>query len=297
MKRDDEMRIVVTGGAGFIGSAVVRHLVLETGAQVLTIDKLTYAGTLTCLKAVDGHPNHRFVQADICDEIAVGRAVSEFRPERIIHLAAETHVDRSITGAKAFVETNAVGTFTLLEVARNYWLTLDAPAQRSFRFLHVSTDEVYGSLGDSGLFSETTPYDPASPYAASKAASDHLVMAWHRTYGLPVVISNCSNNYGPYQFPEKLVPLVILNAMEGKPLPVYGAGTNVRDWLHVDEPCPRARLDRIARAAGGKVQCRRPQRAPQHRRRATHRAGHGRAAARRCAAPAPDHFGGRSSGP
>jgi dTDP-glucose 4,6-dehydratase len=235
MKRDDEMRIVVTGGAGFIGSAVVRHLVLETGAQVLTIDKLTYAGTRTCLKAADGHPNHRFVQADICDEIAVGRAVSEFRPERIIHLAAETHVDRSITGAKAFVETNAVGTFTLLEVARNYWLTLDAPARRAFRFLHVSTDEVYGSLGDAGFFTETTPYDPASPYAASKAASDHLVMAWHRTYGLPVVISNCSNNYGPYQFPEKLVPLVILNAMEGKPLPVYGAGTNVRDWLHVDD--------------------------------------------------------------
>jgi dTDP-glucose 4,6-dehydratase len=235
MKRDDEMRIMVTGGAGFIGSAVVRHLVLETGAQVLTIDKLTYAGTRTSLKAIDGRPNHRFVQADICDEIAVGRAVSEFRPERIIHLAAETHVDRSITGAGTFVETNVVGTFTLLEVARDFWLTLDGPARRSFRFLHVSTDEVYGSLGDAGLFSETTPYDPASPYAASKAASDHFVMAWHRTYGLPVVISNCSNNYGPFQFPEKLVPLVILNAMEGKPLPVYGAGTNVRDWLHVDD--------------------------------------------------------------
>jgi dTDP-glucose 4,6-dehydratase len=178
------MRIMVTGGAGFIGSAVVRHLVLETGAQVLTIDKLTYAGTRTSLKAVDGHPNHRFVQADICDEIAVGRAVSEFRPDRIIHLAAETHVDRSITGAKAFVDTNVVGTFTLLELARNYWLTLDGPARRSFRFLHVSTDEVYGSLGDAGFFTETTPYDPASPYSASKAASDHLVMAWHRTYGL-----------------------------------------------------------------------------------------------------------------
>ena len=185
------MRIIVTGGAGFIGSAVVRHLVIEAGAQALTIDKLTYAGTRTALRAVDGHPNHHFVQADIGDEAAVGRILAEFRPQRIIHLAAETHVDRSITGAKAFVDTNIVGTFTLLERARDYWTSLDREARQAFRFLHVSTDEVYGSLGADGVFTETTPYDPASPYAASKAASDHLAMAWHRTYGLPVVISNC----------------------------------------------------------------------------------------------------------
>jgi dTDP-glucose 4,6-dehydratase len=229
------MRVIVTGGAGFIGSAVVRHLVLRTGATVLTVDKLTYAGTRTSLKAVDDHPNHHFVQADICDETAVARALSEFRPQRIIHLAAETHVDRSITGAKTFLETNVIGTFTLLELARQYWMTLDRQAREAFRFLHVSTDEVYGSLGTDGLFTETTRYDPGSPYSASKAASDHFATAWHRTYGFPVVISNCSNNYGPFQFPEKLIPLAILNAMEGKALPVYGAGTNVRDWLHVDD--------------------------------------------------------------
>jgi dTDP-glucose 4,6-dehydratase len=229
------MRVIVTGGAGFIGSALVRHLVLEKGYEVLTVDALTYAGCEASLRAVEGKANHRFLKADIRDRAAMDAAVADFRPDRIMHLAAESHVDRSITGAADFIQTNVVGTFTLLEAARGYWSTLDPAAREAFRFLHVSTDEVYGSLGDEGLFTEITPYDPSSPYSASKAASDHLAKAWERTYGLPVIVSNCSNNYGPYHFPEKLIPLTILNALAGRPLPVYGKGENVRDWLYVDD--------------------------------------------------------------
>jgi len=228
------MRILVTGGAGFIGSAVVRHLV-GLGAEVLTVDKLTYAGNLESLRTIENAPNHRFLKADICDRGAIADAFASFRPDRVYHLAAESHVDRSITGAADFVNTNVIGTFTMLEAARAYHAGLAAEEKAAFRFLHVSTDEVYGSLGPEGLFTETTPYDPSSPYSASKAASDHLAVAWHRTYGLPVVISNCSNNYGPYHFPEKLIPLIILNALHGKPLPVYGDGSNIRDWLYVED--------------------------------------------------------------
>lgn len=229
------MRVIVTGGAGFIGSALVRHLVLEKGYDVLNIDKLTYAGNLPSLKLVDGRNNYQFCQADICDRQAMEQAVQGFRPDRIMHLAAESHVDRSITGASDFVQTNVIGTFILLETARGYWNGLSGAGKDAFRFLHVSTDEVYGSLGDEGLFEETTPYDPSSPYSASKASSDHLAKAWERTYGLPVVVSNCSNNYGPYHFPEKLIPLIILNALSGRRLPVYGKGENIRDWLYVED--------------------------------------------------------------
>jgi len=229
------VRVIVTGGAGFIGSAVVRHLVLEQGCTVLNIDALTYAGNLASLRDVDGRSGYSFLHANICDRPAMEQAFATFRPDRIMHLAAESHVDRSITGAADFVQTNVIGTFTLLEVARGYWNGLDAATKDAFRFLHVSTDEVYGSLGEDGLFAETTPYDPSSPYSASKAGSDHLAKAWHRTYGLPVVVSNCSNNYGPYHFPEKLIPLTILNALAGRPLPVYGKGENVRDWLYVED--------------------------------------------------------------
>jgi len=228
------MRIIVTGGAGFIGSALVRHLVGE-GHEVLTIDALTYAGNRASLRDVEANARHRFVHADICDRAAMEQAFAAFKPERVMHLAAESHVDRSISGAADFVQTNVVGTFTLLEVARAFWSQLPADAAAAFRFLHVSTDEVYGSLGDQGLFREDTPYDPSSPYSASKAASDHLAKAWARTYGLPVVVSNCSNNYGPYHFPEKLIPLIILNALQGRDLPVYGAGDNIRDWLYVED--------------------------------------------------------------
>jgi len=229
------MRVIVTGGAGFIGSALVRYLVLEKGYDVLTIDALTYAGCEASLKVVDNKPNHRFLKANICDGAAMAAAIADFAPDRIMHLAAESHVDRSITGAADFIQTNMVGTFTLLEAARAYWNGLEGQAKQDFRFLHVSTDEVYGSLGEEGLFAETTPYDPSSPYSASKAASDHLAKAWQRTYGLPVVVSNCSNNYGPYHFPEKLIPLTILNALAGRALPVYGKGENIRDWLYVDD--------------------------------------------------------------
>lgn len=229
------MRILVTGGAGFIGSALVRHLVSEVGVEVLTVDKLTYAGNLASLKPIENAPNHRFLQADICDRAAINEAFAAFQPDYVMHLAAESHVDRSITGAADFIQTNVNGTFTMLEAARQYWSGLPEDAKSAFRMLHVSTDEVYGSLGEHGLFEETTPYDPSSPYSASKAASDHLATAWQRTYGLPIVISNCSNNYGPFHFPEKLIPLIILNALEGKPLPVYGNGMNIRDWLYVED--------------------------------------------------------------
>jgi dTDP-glucose 4,6-dehydratase len=229
-----QRRVLVTGGAGFIGSAVCRHLV-GAGCSVLNVDALTYAGNLQSLATIDNSPNYRFAKIDICDRRALTEAFAAFEPEQVIHLAAESHVDRSITAGDAFIQTNIVGTFSMLEAARAYWQALTPPKRDRFRFLHVSTDEVYGSLGDDGLFAETTPYDPSSPYSASKAASDHLVSAWARTYGFPAVISNCSNNYGPYHFPEKLIPLIILNAIHEKSLPVYGAGGNVRDWLFVED--------------------------------------------------------------
>jgi dTDP-glucose 4,6-dehydratase len=229
-----QRKVLVTGGAGFIGSAVCRRLVAD-GASVLNLDALTYAGNLQSLAMIDNAPNYRFAKVDICDRRSVAEAFETFAPDHVIHLAAESHVDRSITGSDAFIQTNVVGTFTMLEAARAYWQSLKAPLREAFRFLHVSTDEVYGSLGDEGAFVEETAYDPSSPYSASKAAADHLVSAWARTYGFPALISNCSNNYGPYHFPEKLIPLIILNAIHGKPLPVYGAGANVRDWLYVED--------------------------------------------------------------
>lgn len=229
------MRFLVTGGAGFIGSAVCRFLAGELCADVLNIDALTYAGNLASLKAIENRPNYAFRQADIRDRAAMDAAFAAFRPTHVLHLAAESHVDRSIGGAGDFISTNLVGTFTVLEAARVYWTGLPEGERAAFRLLHVSTDEVYGSLGPDGFFDEETPYDPSSPYSASKAGADHLAMAWHRTYGLPVVLSNCSNNYGPFHFPEKLIPLAILNALHGKPIPIYGSGEQVRDWLHVED--------------------------------------------------------------
>jgi dTDP-glucose 4,6-dehydratase len=226
---------IVTGGAGFIGSAVARHLIGDTDHRVIVVDKLTYAGNLDNLAPVARDSRFTFVQADICDAARIGELMAKAKPDVLMHLAAESHVDRSIDGPAEFMRTNVTGTFTLLEAALAHWRGLPSRAKDGFRFHHVSTDEVYGSLGAGGLFTEDMPYRPNSPYAASKAASDHLVRAWHRTYGLPAIISNCSNNYGPYHFPEKLIPLIILNAIEGKELPVYGKGENVRDWLYVED--------------------------------------------------------------
>ena len=229
------MRILVTGGAGFIGSNLVRHILTTTDHEVLNVDKLTYAGNRHSLDDLASNPRYKFAQVDICDSFAIGRYFAEFQPDWVMHLAAESHVDRSIDGPGAFIHTNIVGTFTLLQAARGYYEKLTGGAKDAFRFLHVSTDEVYGSLGESGYFLEDTPYDPHSPYSASKAASDHLARAWADTYKLPVLVTNCSNNYGPYQFPEKLIPVVILKALRGDPIPVYGKGENIRDWLYVGD--------------------------------------------------------------
>lgn len=230
------MKILITGGAGFIGSAVIRHIINHTEHQVLNIDKLTYAGNLESLAEIEKNPRYFFESLDICNTAAIESAFNRFQPNLVMHLAAESHVDRSIDGPANFISTNIVGTYNLLEVARKYWHTLNEVDKALFRFHHISTDEVYGDLDNTNaLFTESTPYAPSSPYSASKASSDHLVRAWHRTYGLPTIVTNCSNNYGPYHFPEKLIPLVILNALDGKPLPIYGKGNQIRDWLYVED--------------------------------------------------------------
>lgn len=241
------LRLLVTGGAGFIGSALIRQLINETDATVINVDKLTYAGNLASLEPIATSSRYHFVQADICDAAAMKTVLAEYQPTAVMHLAAESHVDRSIDGPGDFIQTNLVGTYTLLEAVRAYWNDLPEAEKAAFRFQHISTDEVYGSLGETGLFTETTGYQPNSPYSASKAGSDHLVRAWHHTYGLPVLITNCSNNYGPYQFPEKLIPLMIQQAQAGKPLTIYGKGDNIRDWLYVDD---HARALRVVLAKG-----------------------------------------------
>lgn len=230
------MKILITGGAGFIGSAVVRHIINNTKDQVINLDKLTYAGNLESLTSIEPSNRYTFEQVDVCNRSELDRVFNQYQPDAVMHLAAESHVDRSIDGPAAFIETNIIGTYQLLEAAKDYWKSLDESRKAIFRFHHISTDEVYGDLeGPEDLFTETTPYAPSSPYSASKASSDHLVRAWKRTYGLPTIVTNCSNNYGPYHFPEKLIPLMILNALEGKPLPVYGKGNQIRDWLFVED--------------------------------------------------------------
>lgn len=229
------MRIMITGGAGFIGSALARRLIEQSSHEILVFDKLTYAGVLSSLTSIADNPRYSFIRGDICDLEAVSVALRDFKPHIVAHLAAESHVDRSIDGPAAFVQTNLVGTFVMLDRVLEYWRTLDSVDQATFRFHHISTDEVFGSLADEGLFTESTPYDPRSPYSASKAGSDHLVRAWGHTYGLPILVTNCSNNYGPYHFPEKLIPLVVIRAITGQSLPIYGDGSNVRDWLFVDD--------------------------------------------------------------
>jgi dTDP-glucose 4,6-dehydratase len=246
------MKVLVTGGAGFIGSAVVRYLAGELGHAVVNVDALTYAGNLDSVAPVTNRPGYAFVHGNICDAALMAAIFAQHQPDAVMHLAAESHVDRSIDGPAAFMSTNIIGTYTLLEAARAYWSALPQPRKQAFRFHHISTDEVYGSLGPTGAFTEATPYAPNSPYSASKASADHLVRAWHHTYGLPVVTTNCSNNYGPYHFPEKLIPLVILNCLDGKPLPVYGTGQNVRDWLYVDDHA-RALWQVVTRGRVGEV--------------------------------------------
>ncbi len=245
-------KAIITGGAGFIGSAVVRFLINRADHEVVNLDKLTYAGNLESLHSESDNGRYRFFQGDIADRAMVSGVFDEVQPDIVMHLAAESHVDRSVEGPSEFIQTNMVGTYVLLEAARAYWTKLPADKQSAFRFHHISTDEVYGSLGEEGLFTEETAYDPSSPYSASKAGSDHLVRAWQRTYGLPILITNCSNNYGPYQFPEKLIPLIILNALEGKPLPIYGSGQQIRDWLYVEDHA-RALYDVVTKGSVGET--------------------------------------------
>jgi dTDP-glucose 4,6-dehydratase len=248
------MTILITGGAGFIGSALVRKLIAQHGRSAVNVDKLTYAGNLDSLEQVADHPEYNFERVDICDDVEVRRVFEEYRPSGVVHLAAESHVDRSIDAPGAFVQTNVVGTYTLLRETLRHWQSLASDEREVFRFVHVSTDEVFGSLSTEGYFTESTPYQPNSPYSATKAGSDHLVRAWHHTYGLPTLTSNCSNNYGPFQFPEKLIPLTILNALAGRPLPVYGSGENTRDWLYVDDHAD-ALLTILRRGTPGETYC------------------------------------------